>query len=244
MCGGLIGYYMAGGVQKTIEKRQDAVAEEPLMKIHPNEVEVEMCEAEEGTEGYPALVETGNLAKTREIRRVPVPPNRLTPLRDAWTTILQPLISHYKLQVKMNTKRKAVEMRYSPETTEHNALQKASEYMRAFMLGFAVEDAVALLRLDDLFIESFEVKDVKRLVNDHMGRGIGRIVGKNGATKYAIENATRTRIVVAGEKIHILGSFTNIRLARNAICDLILGSPVTKVYGKLNLVGKRLQERM
>ena len=233
-------------VQKSITKETGPAPMDvdPLTKIHPNEVEIIEEPMETETAQYPALNESGSLAKTREIRRVPVPPNRLTPLRDAWTTILQPLIQHYKLQVKMNTKRKAVELRNSPETTEHNALQKASEYMRAFMLGFAVEDAVALLRLDDLFIESFEIKDVKRLVNDHMGRGIGRVVGKNGATKYAIENTTRTRIVVAGEKIHILGSFTNIRLARNAVCDLIMGSPVTKVYGKLNIVGKRLQERL
>ena len=34
--------------------------------------------------------------------------------------------------------------------------------------------------------------------------------GEKGKTKFAIENATRTRIVVADSKIHILGCFSNI----------------------------------
>ena len=38
-----------------------------------------------------------------------------------------------------------------------------------------------------------------------MSRCIGRISGEKGKTKFAIENATRTRIVLADTKIHILG---------------------------------------
>lgn len=57
--------------------------------------------------------------------------------------------------------------------------------------------------------------------------------GKNGKTKFTIENATRTRIVLADTKIHILGSFQNIRAARDSICALILGSPAGKVYSKV-----------
>jgi RNA-binding protein PNO1 len=44
-------------------------------------------------------------------------------------------------------------------------------------------------------------------------------------------------------KIHILGSFQNIKIARDAIVALILGSPPGKVYAGLRTVSARMKQR-
>ena len=178
-----------------------------------------------------------------ETRKVRVPPNRMSPLKSAWLRIYPPLVEHLKLQVRMNLKAKMVELRTSKHTFDSGALQKGHDFITAFTLGFDVEDAIALLRLDDLYIETFEIRDVKTLQGEHLGRGIGRIVGKDGKTKFAIENATKTRVSVTGQTVHILGGFKNIHMAREAVVSLILGSEPRKVYGNLRTVATRMKER-
>lgn len=167
----------------------------------------------------------------------------MSPLKTHWPKIYPPLVEHLKLQVRMNIKSKAVELRTSKFTTDAGALQKGEDFVKAFTLGFDVDDAIALLRLDDLYIETFEIKDVKTLQGEHLGRAIGRIAGKDGKTKFAIENTTKTRVVLADSKIHILGGFQNIRIAREAVVSLILGAPPGKVYGNLRTVASRMKER-
>lgn len=197
---------------------------------------------ESGKPRFAAATQSGMKVKM-ESRKVPVPPHRMSPLKNTWMKIYPPLVEHLKLQVRMNLKTKTVELKTNKYTEDEGALQKGADFIKAFTLGFDVDDAIALLRLDDLYIETFEIKDVKTLTGDHLSRAIGRIAGKDGKTKFAIENATRTRIVLADSKIHILGGFTHIRMAREAVVSLILGSPPGKVYGNLRTVASRMKER-
>eukprot|EP01097_Dermamoeba_algensis_P004225 TRINITY_DN2791_c0_g1_i1.p1 TRINITY_DN2791_c0_g1~~TRINITY_DN2791_c0_g1_i1.p1 ORF type:complete len:235 (-),score=56.07 TRINITY_DN2791_c0_g1_i1:108-776(-) len=219
------------------EEQQSELIVEP-QELNSAEVQVQDSE----TPQFPALTKTQTGTKIEE-RKIVVPKHRYTPLKENWTKIYTPVVENLKLQVRMNTKSRAVEIRTSQHTEDIGALQRAADFIQAFMLGFDVDDALALLRLEDLYVDTFEIEDVKRLHGDHLSRAIGRIAGKDGKTKFQIENATRTRIVLADRKIHILGSFSNIKVARNSISDLILGAPPGKVSAKLRTVASRLAER-
>ncbi|XP_065834373.1 RNA-binding protein pno1-like [Oscarella lobularis] len=221
-----------------IVSRKRRKSAEEAMAIDP------ASESRETRPQYPKLdaSQAAEAART-EFRRIPVPPHRYTPLKENWMKIFTPIVDHLKLQIRLNVKTRTVEMRTSSVTVDDGAIQRGADFVRAFMLGFAVEDSLALVRLDDLYLETFEIQDVKPLKGDHLSRAIGRIAGTGGKTKFTIENVTKTRIVLADSKIHILGSFNNIKMARTAICNLILGSPPSKVYGKMRTVASRSAER-
>jgi RNA-binding protein PNO1 len=196
---------------------------------------------------FPALkaeAAVPGLGLRSQFRRVPVPPNRLTPLKSQWMELYEPVVTQLKLQIRMNLRAKAVELKNGPETTDTGALQKGADFLKAFMLGFAVRDAIALVRLDDLYLETFDIADIRQqLKGDHVARAVGRLAGSGGKTKFTIENATKTRIVIADTKISILGSYENTRLARHAIGSLVLGAAPGKVYNRLRNVSARLNEK-
>ncbi|KAL0356035.1 UNVERIFIED_CONTAM: RNA-binding protein PNO1 [Sesamum radiatum] len=180
-----------------------------------------------------------------QFREIPVPGRRLTPLKKYWLEIYTPIYEDMKIDVRTYVKdrRRRVQLKTRSDTPDISNFQKCADFVHAFMLGFDVIDAVALLRVEELYVESFEIKDVKTLRGEHLSRAIGRLSGKGGRTRIAIENATRTRIVIADTRIHILGSFASIKIARDSLCSLILGSPAAKVYSKLRTVAARVPER-
>lgn len=219
-----------------------ASAEAEVMVPEAVDAENSMAIDEEGRPRFAPSKDIGPMMRV-ETRKIPIPPHRMTPLKQAWPSIYPPIVEHLKLQCRMNIARKSVELRTSKSTTDSGALQKGEDFVKAFTLGFDVDDAIALLRLDDLYIETFEIKDVKTVHGDSQSRAIGRIAGHQGKTKFAIENASRTRIVLADSKIHILGGFKNIHMARESVVSLILGKPPGKVYGNLRTVAARMKER-
>lgn len=196
--------------------------------------------------------------QTLNFRQIRVPSNRFPPLRKEWANIYSPIVEKLHLQIRMNLNRRIVEIRIDPSIVDPEeasietpdgrklsplrALQKADDFVQAFIMGFDVKDAMALIRLDDIYIDSFKLTDIKMLSGSNLSRAIGRVSGVKGGTLYTIENATRTRVVLANDQVHILGSVNNIAAAKRAICDLVLGSPPGKVYNTLRLISNRMKE--
>lgn len=94
-----------------------------------------------------------------EFRKIIVPQNRKTPLKQNWLKIFTPVVEHLNLQMRFNVDSSCVEIRTYEGTKDKNSIQKAADFLRAFILGFEVEDALALIRLDEMFLETFEIQD-------------------------------------------------------------------------------------
>lgn len=195
----------------------------------------------------PALTPLGGESIENENKveghKVSIPRNRIKPLKDNWKKIYTIIVEHLKLQVRFNTSTSQVELRKCEVTTDLLALQRAVDFLRAFALGFEIGDAEALVRIDELYLETFKLTDVKMLKGDHLARAIGRIAGSGGRNKHTIENSTKTRLILAGQTINILGSFQNCRTARRAICAQVMGAPNSKIHGTLRGIAERMNDR-
>ncbi len=62
-------------------------------------------------------------------RKVQVPLHRMAPLKSTWSKMCPPLVSHLKLQVRMNMKSKAIELRTSKYTSDDGAIQKGEDFV-------------------------------------------------------------------------------------------------------------------
>ena len=116
-----------------------------------------------GFSPLPAAAAAQSGSKKSEIRRIPIPPHRMSPLKKDWVNIFVPLTEICGLQVRMNVQRRTVEIRVSnvlllcrqyafqkeyaetpffvqtsKETKEVGALQKGADFVKAYALGFDV----------------------------------------------------------------------------------------------------------
>lgn len=88
-------------------------------------------------------------------------------MKQNWLKLFTPIVEHLELQMRFNVDSRCVEIRTLPTTKDKISIQKAADFVKAFILGFEVEDALALIRLDEMFLESFEIQDGKLSLSPH-----------------------------------------------------------------------------
>ncbi|VDK18481.1 unnamed protein product [Anisakis simplex] len=98
--------------------------------------DVEMAQADDGTKESTKIIEDdGQDVPTREkrvrgtkaeIRKIPVPPHRYSPLKDNWVKIFTPIVKQLHLQIRFNLKSRNVEIRNSTDSDDLTNLQKTN----------------------------------------------------------------------------------------------------------------------
>jgi RNA-binding protein PNO1 len=88
------------------------VPDHTLDSVQEDNTQDAMHVDEEGRPVFTPAKDTPAAYRVEE-RKVPIPPHRMTPLKAHWPKIYPPLVEHLKLQVRMNVKNRAVELRNS-----------------------------------------------------------------------------------------------------------------------------------
>lgn len=164
-------------------------------------------------------------------------------MKKEWIKIYTPIVEMARIQIRMDPRKGVVEMRTCEYTEDSSYLERAAQFVEAINVGFPIEDAVAILKFNDVFLDRFEMSEVKTLKNLHVERAIGRVVGREGKTKKYIEDFSRSRVLVKNQSIHLLGSLENTRIAKDAICRLIMGSQPGSIFNRLRIINSRLKEK-
>lgn len=78
---------------------------------------------------FPALGAAAASLPMDEVRSIRVPQHRLTPLKESWEAIVKPVVDHMKLQIRMNTKARAVEIKVSRGGEKEREASVAARYV-------------------------------------------------------------------------------------------------------------------
>lgn len=178
-----------------------------------------------------------------QTRSIEIPKEKIGLLKNEWFKIYAPIVEVCKLQIRMNLRTGSVDLRTCEETEDMSSLDKAIMFIKSVILGFQIHDAIINMQYNDIYLVSFDICEVKILRGDHLSRAVGRIVGKDGKTKFAIESVSKAKIVIKDSKVHILGSRENVDVAKDSICRLIMGSEPSKIHNRLRSISAKLKEK-
>ncbi|KAM0680830.1 pre-rRNA-processing protein pno1 [Glugoides intestinalis] len=176
-------------------------------------------------------------------RSIPIPENKIRLLKQEWLKVYTPIVQLGKLQLRFNHRTKHVEIKACDTTTDLAFLERSITYIQAILDGFKAEDAVTIMKFKDIFTESFNIQDIRKLKNSHLSRAIGRIIGRDGRIKESIENFSKCKFILRGERISLMGCEENIRIAKDAIGRLVQGSEPTSIFNRLRIISTKLKDK-
>jgi len=106
---------------------------------------------------------------------------------------------------------------------------RTMDVVKAIGRGFNPERAIELLDDDMLYLDSVDISEVASSQKAQR-RVAGRIIGKKGRMREAIESTTHVALSVYGKSVSMIGYLDQIRIAKAAVGMLLGGAPHSAVY--------------
>ena len=116
---------------------------------------------------------------------------------------------------------------------------KAGEVVKAIARGFTPEQALKLFE-DDYYLEVISIKEFARGSQKETARIRSRLIGTEGKARKIIEESTGCKVVIMGSTVSIIGTYSRLADAKEAIARLMNGAKHGSVYAWLE---ERKKER-
>ncbi|MBA7712847.1 hypothetical protein ES703_121837 [subsurface metagenome] len=133
-----------------------------------------------------------------------------------------------KLGVKINLDSNTGDCEVLPKLDDPNYkplnVYTAQKVVNAINRGFNPIKTMKLLE-EDYDLEVFNLFSILGRSEKHIKRVKGRIIGRNGEMRKAIERFTECYVSVYGKTVSVIAVYENLQIARKAINMLIKGMP-------------------
>jgi len=112
------------------------------------------------------------------------------------------------------------------ESTKYNPLNQftAQKIINAISRGFNPNKAMKLLE-DTFDLEVFNLYNLLGKSDKKIKRMKGRIIGRNGEIRTAIERYAESYVSVYGKTVSLIAEYENLQISRRAINMLLTGTP-------------------
>lgn len=157
-----------------------------------------------------------------------IPEERMKILRERKLVYNRKLRNFFDVKISMNEE---VEI----EGVDPIAVMRTREIIKAFGRGFDFEDALDMAD-EDYILYIVTMTDFAGKSRNRQIVLKGRVIGSEGKAKNIIEKYSGAKIAVYGKTVSIIGKWENVRLAREAVEQLLRGAKHTTVF-------KMLEER-
>ncbi|MBD3341044.1 MAG: RNA-processing protein [Candidatus Lokiarchaeota archaeon] len=132
------------------------------------------------------------------------------------------------LGVKLDIDSKSGDIEISPEETHENFnqlnLYVAQKIVKGINRGFNPVKSLKLIE-DNYELEIFNLLSILGKSQKRIKRIKGRIIGRDGEMRKAIERYAECYLSVYGKTVSIIADYENLQIARKAVSMLINGMP-------------------